>query len=110
MVATAFTRSHMSQPVVRASIDGAHPGSISLDKLLDYAKATGAAGAQPSSYMLESGKGFRKASEIKDLFGQRGLQIDGISCHCHFWVHTTAWTGSPTIKPFLPPDVAKRSP
>lgn len=100
----------MAQPVFHASIEGAQHGAKSLDKFLDYAKASGAAGAQPSSYMLESGKGFRKASEIKDLFGQRGLQIDGISCHCHFWVHTTAWTGSPTIKPFLPAEVAKRSP
>src|ERR1041385_2275409 len=87
----------MAQSLFHASIEGAQHGAKSLDKFLDYAKASGAAGAQPSSYMLESGKGgFRKASEIKDLFGKRGLSIDGISCHCHFWCHTTAWTGSPT--------------
>ena len=30
--------------------------------------------------------------------------------HCPFWVHTTAWTQSPTIRPFIPGDVAKKSP
>jgi sugar phosphate isomerase/epimerase len=100
----------MPQPVFHASIEGAQHGSKSLEQFLDYAKQSGAAGAQPSSYMLQAAKGFRKASDIKNLFEQRGLSLDGISCHCHFWVHTTAWTGSPTIAPFLPPEVAKRSP
>ena len=39
----------------------------------------------------------------------RGMSFDGISAHCPFWVHTTAWTESPTVRPFLPPDVAKKS-
>jgi sugar phosphate isomerase/epimerase len=26
-----------------------------------------------------------------------------------FWVHTTAWTGSPAVRPFLPADIAKKS-
>ena len=38
------------------------------------------------------------------------MSLDGISAHCPFWVHTTAWTGSPTVRPFLPPEVAKKSP
>jgi hypothetical protein len=36
--------------------------------------------------------------------------LDGVSAHCPIWVHTTAWTGSPTIRPFIPEDVAKKSP
>src|SRR5882724_1285281 len=37
------------------------------------------------------------------------MTLDGVSCHCPVWVHTTAWTGSPTIRPFIPADVAKKS-
>ena len=92
------------------SIEGAQHGAKSLAQFLDYAKASGATGAQPSNYMLQSGDGFRPASEITDLFEARGLTLDGISCHCPTWVHTTAWTGSPTVRPFLPADVAHKSP
>jgi sugar phosphate isomerase/epimerase len=38
------------------------------------------------------------------------MSLDGVSAHCPFWVHTTAWTGSPSIRPFLPADLAKKSP
>ena len=100
----------MAQTLFHASIEGAQHGAKSLEQFLDYAKKSGAAGAQPSSYMLEGKKGFRKAQEIKDIFESRGMSLDGISTHCHLWVHTTAWTGSPTIKPFIPADVAKLSP
>src|SRR6266498_4681175 len=99
----------MAQTVYHPSIEGAQHGAKSLEQFLDYAKASGASGAQPSSYILQAAKGFRKASEIKALFADRGMTLDGISTHCHFWVHTTAWTGSPTIKPFIPAEVAKRS-
>ena len=37
-------------------------------------------------------------------------KLDGVSGHCAFWVHTTAWTASPSIRPFIPADVAKKSP
>ena len=59
--------------------------------------------------MLQDGKRFKSVDEIKTTFAERGLSLDGISCHCPFWVHTTAWTGSPTVRPFLPPDVADKS-
>jgi len=100
----------MAQSLYHASIEGAQHGAKSLEQFLDYAKASGAAGAQPSNYMLQAGDGFRKASEIRELFEARGLSLDGISTHCPVWVHTTAWTGSPTVRPFVPPDVAKKSP
>ena len=101
----------MAKVVYHPSIEGAQHGAKTLAQFLDYAKASGAAGAQPSNYMLEKEDGsFMSAKEIKDLFESRGLHLDGISCHCPFWVHTTAWTGSPTIRPFVPEDVAKMSP
>jgi sugar phosphate isomerase/epimerase len=100
----------MPQNCFHASIEGAQHGAKSLTQFLEYAKKSGASGAQPSNYMLQSDKGFKSAKEIKDAFANAGLSLDGISTHCPFWVHTTAWTGSPTIRPFTPPDVAKKSP
>jgi sugar phosphate isomerase/epimerase len=98
----------MPQTCFHASIEGAQHGSKSLEQFLQYAKKSGASGAQPSNYMLQSEKGFKSAKQIKDAFAKAGLSLDGISTHCPFWVHTTAWTNSPTIRPFIPPDVAKK--
>jgi sugar phosphate isomerase/epimerase len=92
------------------SIEGAQHGAKSLENFLDYAKQSGATGAQPSNYMLQAEKGFKKAKDIKDAFEKRGMSLDGISSHCPIWVHTTAWTESPSIRPFIPADVAKKSP
>jgi len=100
----------MPQPCFHSSIEGAQHGAKSLGDFLDYAKRSGAAGAQPSNYMLQDGKRFKSAKEIQAAFADRGLSLDGISCHCPVWVHTTAWTGSPTIRPFIPADVAKKKP
>ncbi len=100
----------MPQNCFHASIEGAQHGAKSLTEFLAYAKKSGAAGAQPSNYMLQSDKGFKSVKEIRDAFAHAGLTLDGISTHCPFWVHTTAWTGSPTIRPFIPADVAKKSP
>src|SRR5206468_3802949 len=78
-------------------------------QFLDYAKKSGASGAQPSNYMLQSDNGFKSAKEIKDTFAKAKMSLDGVSAHCPFWVHTSAWTGTPTIRPFIPADVAKKS-
>src|SRR5208282_590832 len=99
----------MAENCYLPSIEGAQHGAKSLTEFLDYAKASGAAGAQPSNYMLQEGARFKKPAEIQEAFASRGLSFDGISSHCPFWVHTTAWTNSPTIRPFLPPDVASKS-
>ena len=99
----------MAQTCFHPSIEGAQHGAKSLTAFLDYAKASGATGAQPSNYMLQDGDTFKSPAEIKQAFASRGLSFDGISAHCPFWVHTTAWTESPTVRPFLPPDVAKKS-
>ncbi len=100
----------MPQNCFHTSIEGAQHGAKSLTQFLAYAKKSGASGAQPSNYMLQSDKGFKSAKEIKDAFEKAGLSLDGISTHCPFWVHTSAWTGSPTVRPFTPADVAKKSP
>jgi sugar phosphate isomerase/epimerase len=100
----------MAENCFHPSIEGAQHGAKDLAKFLDYAKKSGASGAQPSNYMLQSDKGFKSAKEIKAAFEKAKLTLDGVSCHCPFWVHTTAWTKSPTIRPFIPADVAKKSP
>lgn len=101
----------MANTIFHPSIEGAQHGAKSLAEFLAYAKSSGAEGAQPSNFMLQSPKGgFMSAKEIKAAFSKAKLKMDGISCHCPFWVHTTAWTGSPSIRPFIPADVAKKSP
>ena len=92
-----------------SSIEGAQHGAKSLADFLKYAKRSGAAGAQPSNYMLQGGKLFKTAKEIRTTFDKAGMLLDGVSSHCPIWVHTTAWTGSPTIRPFIPPDIAQKS-
>src|SRR3989475_11737689 len=99
----------MPENCFHAIIEGAQHGAKSLAQFLDYAKKSGAAGAQPSNYMLQSDTAFKSAKEIKDTFAKAKLSLDGVSAHCPFWVHTTAWTGSPTIRPFIPADGAKKS-
>ena len=99
----------MANNCFHPSIEGGQHGAKSLADFLDYAKRSGATGAQPSNYMLQGGKRFKSAREIREAFERRGMTLDGVSCHCVFWVHTTAWTGSPTIRPFTPPEIAKKS-
>src|SRR4029078_1801382 len=98
----------MAQNCFHPSIEGAQHGAKSLTQFLDYAKKSGASGAQPSNYMLQSDKGFMSAKEIKARFAKANRIFAAISAHCPFWVHTTAWTGSPSIRPFIPADVAKK--
>jgi sugar phosphate isomerase/epimerase len=100
----------MPEACYHPSIEGAQHGAKSLTEFLDYARASGAAGAQPSNFMLQQGKRFKSPQEIKEAFASRGLALDGISAHCPFWVHTTAWTNSPAVRPFLPPEAAKKPP
>lgn len=100
----------MAKTVFHASIEGAQHGTKSLEEFVIFAKESGAAGAEPSNYHIESGDGLMSAAEIKAVFDKHGMKLDGISCHCPFWVHTTAWTGSKTIRPFLPKSVWEKSP
>lgn len=95
----------MAKPIFHSSIEGAQHGPKGLDGFLEFAKKSGAAGAQPSNYMLEAegsdGKSFKSAAEIKERFEAHGLMLDGISAHCPFWVHTSAWTGTHSGHPFI---------
>ena len=100
----------MADACFHPSIEGAQHGAKDLATFLDYARKSGATGAQPSNYMLQSDKGFKSAKEIKDAFAKARLSLDGVSSHCPFWVHTSAWTGTTGIRPFIPPNVAKKSP
>lgn len=90
--------------IFHSSIEGAQHGPKGLDQFLAFARASGGAGAQPSNYMLEAdgsdGKAFKPGKEIRDTFEKHGLKIDGISAHCPFWLHTSAWTGSKSGLPF----------
>ncbi|MEM9400647.1 MAG: TIM barrel protein [Verrucomicrobiota bacterium] len=99
----------MSKPAFHASIEGAQHGAKSLDQFLQFAKESGAAGAQPSNFLLQDGDHLKSAQEIRDAFHKHELKLDGISAHCPFWVHTTAWTQSPTIRPFIPQNVVQQS-
>ena len=98
----------MAQTIFHASVEGAQHGAKSLADFLAYAKKAGAAGAQPSNYMLQAEKGFKSGKEIKDTFAKAQMNLDGVSAHCPFWVHTTAWTSSPSIRPFIPAEVARK--
>jgi sugar phosphate isomerase/epimerase len=100
----------MAQTIYHPSVEGAQHGAKSLADFLAYARKAGAAGAQPSNYMLQSGNGFKSAKEIRQTFEKAKMKLDGVSAHCPFWVHTSAWTGTPGIRPFIPADVAKLSP
>src|SRR6476646_8229174 len=56
----------MAQTIFHPSIEGAQHGAKNLAQFLDYAKKSGASGAQPSNYMLQSLEGFKTAKEIRD--------------------------------------------
>lgn len=99
----------MAHYCYHSSIEGAQHGAKSLADFLTYAKNSGAAGAQPSNYMLQGEQGFKTAQHIQETFQKVGVKLDGVSAHCPFWVHTTAWTGSPSVRPFLPNDVAQQT-
>ena len=99
----------MAQNCFHPSVEGAQHGAKSLADFLAYAKKSGATGVQPSNYMLQDEKGLKSARDIKEAFKKAGMSLDGISAHCPFWVHTSAWTGTPSIRPFIPADVAKKS-
>lgn len=100
----------MAKTIFHTSIEGAQHGGKSLDEFVAFAKNAGADGAGPSNYHVEKGDGFMSGKEVKETFEKHGMKLDGISAHCPFWAHTTAWTGSKTVWPFLPEALRKESP
>lgn len=96
--------------IFHSSVEGAQHGPKGLEGFLKFAAFYRAEGAQPSNFMLEaSGGGFFKADDIKDVFSSRNLYLDGVSAHCPFWIQGTAWTGSKTIRPFIPEGLRTKS-
>lgn len=94
-----------------SSLEAAQHGDKNLQQLLKFAGTAGFSGIQPSNYHLQKPDGsLMSAEEVRSHFTGSKVRLDGISAHCLFWVHTTAWTESKTIRPFLPADVAKKSP
>ena len=103
----------MPRTIFHSSIEGAQHGPKGLNDFLAFASQSGAAGAQPSNYMMETGDDdatFLSAKQIRDAFESQGLKIDGISAHCPFWVHTSAWTGTKSGLPFIHGPVQSMSP
>jgi len=103
----------MAKPIYHSSIEGAQHGAKSLEEFIVFGKNSGAAGVQPPNYMLqagEDGESFKSASEIKDLFEKHEMKLDGISAHCPFWVHTSAWTGTKSGHLFIHAQNQDKSP
>lgn len=96
--------------VFHPSIEGAQHGAKTLEQFVVFAKESGAKGAEPSNYLVEDGSGgLKSAQDVKATFEKHGMILDGISCHCPIWAHTTAWTGSKTVLPFLPEELHGKS-
>ena len=47
----------MGKTVFHSSIEGAQHGGKTLEEFVSFAKKAGAAGAEPSNYHVEAGKG-----------------------------------------------------
>lgn len=93
------------------SLEGAQHGKKGLEGFLKFTEDAGATGVQPSHYMVQDEEGgWLPAATIKQMVADHELHLDGISGHCLFWVHTTAWTGSPTIRPFIHASMLGESP
>src|SRR4051812_23329773 len=100
----------MAQNCFHPSVEGAQHGAKNLADFLTYAKKSGAQGAQPSNYMLQGGKLFKSVKEIEGTFEKAKMKPDVFWGFFLFGFHTPAWTGTPTIRPFLPAEIAKKSP
>ena len=70
----------MGKAIFHSSIEGGQHGPKGLDGFLAFAEQSGAAGAQPTCYMLEDGKGgFKSAAEVKGAFEKYGLKFNLIA-------------------------------
>jgi sugar phosphate isomerase/epimerase len=96
-----------------ASIELGQHGDKDLLAAARYSKANGGEGILPSIYHLLQDTDrwlFKPASEIKAVCDGEGVQFDGASMHCWFWVAGTAWSGSRTIRPFIPTHLHNETP
>jgi len=100
----------MTRRLFHASLEGAQHGGKSLQQLVRFAKASGCKGAQPSNFHVTKPDGsLMTAKEVMAVFEAEEMLLDGISAHCPYWVHGTAWTESKTVLPFVPAGVPKES-
>ncbi len=75
----------MAQNCYHASIEGAQHGAKTHQDFLDYAKRSGASGAQPSNYMLRPDKYLREARAFKRELEKRLMSPDAATnCHSCF--------------------------
>jgi len=94
----------MAEACFHPSVEGAQHGAKNLADFLAYAKKSGAAGAQPSNYMLQADKGFKSAKEIKQTFEKAKMKLDGVSGHCRSGSHHRL-----DRQPLHPPIYSRRS-
>ena len=108
----------MTQPAkpifkTHASIELGQHGDKDLATAAAYSKANGGGGILPSIYHLmkdpATSWAFKDPAEIRSILEAGEVQFDGASMHCLFWVLGTAFSGSPTIRPFLPPSMHNAS-
>ncbi len=89
--------------VFHPSIELVQHGGKSLAEALTYAKKIGVTGVQLSHFHLFPDSKWLDVQSIQQAMETAGIQrLDGISAHCLLWVHGTAWTGSPSIRQFIP--------
>lgn len=95
---------HLADQVpFESALEGAQHGDKPLAKLAAFCHASGFAAMQPSNYHFVKPDGaVMTKTEVGDALGDTPVRIIGISGHCPVWVAGTAWTGSPTIRPFIP--------
>ena len=68
----------MAQPCFHASVEGAQHGAKNLSDFLAYAKKSGAAGAQPSNYMLQAEGSGASVPDHGDIYAT-ALDLSGIN-------------------------------
>jgi hypothetical protein len=66
----------VAQPLFHPSIEGAQHGEKTLARFLEFARSSGAAGAQPSNYMLDFHSRRCETAEIL-------LRDGSANSHCH---------------------------
>lgn len=86
-----------------SALEGAQHGDKPLAALATFCDNAGFAGVQPSAYHFIKDDGtIMTPAEVSAALDGKKARLVGVSCHCPIWVAGTAWTGSPTVRPFIP--------
>jgi sugar phosphate isomerase/epimerase len=72
--------------------------------VLTFAQEIGCEGVQLSHFHLlnPDGMSFVSAELVREALASKNLKLSGISCHCLFWVHGAAKTGTSGVNKFIP--------